>query len=268
MLASLALRLAAIEALRPTAALRADGPWPTLAKRHVFDSRIDPIEDLSVGEARPIIVIYTDDDDSHEVGQRRGGPPYLLCVNLTFECSIVVKVQHDADPQSFTVGEPETDAELAAALDLLGAQIYFTLNYHPTGEIFRRACGSRIIGLGSVVHRTSEEGRRLAHRTVTWKVLVNGDDAYCAAPLSALQGFDLLPEPLRRVACMLPDGSYGRQVVDGLIAEPTFPQMPIATPLQTVYLGGEAHVPGTPVPTTPNAAAEADDLWPSDGSPS
>jgi len=264
MLSSLALRLAAIEGLRPTPALLADGPWPTLAKKHIYDSRIDPLEDLQEKEEWPIIVIYAEDDDSHEAGQKRGGPPYLLCIDLIFECSVVVKAAADADPQIFTVGWPETDAELEAALNLISAQIYFTLFYAPSGLIFRKVCASRVTNIRSTVHRTSEEGRRLARRTITWKVLVNGDDAYDPAPAQQLTGFALLPEPLKTVACMLPENSYGRRVIDGLIQEPTFPQMPLRVPLETVGLNVKAHLPGAAIPATPNIVGEVDDLYPSD----
>ncbi len=264
MFSSLALRLAAIEGLRPTLALLADGPWPTLAKKYVFDSRFDPLEDLQEKEARPVIVVYTEDDDTHEAGQKRGGPPYLLCVSLVFECSVVVKAFADSDPQVFTVGFPETDAELEASLNLIAAQIYFTLFYAPAGEIFRKVCGSRVPSISSVVHRSSDEGRRLAHRTITWKVLVNGDDAYDPAPAQKLEGHSLLPEPLKTVAHMLPKGSYGRRVIDGLIAEPTFPQMPLRVPLEEVALNVKAHLPGAAIPATPNIVGEVDDLYPSD----
>ena len=42
-----ALRLATLESLRPTALLKTQGPWPTLAADRVFDSRLDPLLDLS-----------------------------------------------------------------------------------------------------------------------------------------------------------------------------------------------------------------------------
>lgn len=258
MFSSLALRLATIEGLRPSPALLAEGPWPTLAKKYVFDSRFDPLEDLQEQEARPVIVVYTEDDDTHEAGQKRGGPPYLVCVNLVFECSVVVKAAAGADPQVFTVGFPETDAELEAALDLIAAQIYFTLLYSPSGLIFQKVSAARVLSIGSVVHRTSEEGRRLACRTITWKVLVNGDDAYDPAPAATLAGTALLPEPLKTVAAMLPENSYGRRVIDGLVAEPTFPQMPVRVPLEQVGLNVKAHLPGAAIPPAPNIVGEVD----------
>ncbi len=52
MLSRLALPLATLEALRPTACLAGDipPPFPTLAGKSVFDSRFDLVDDLAVIE--------------------------------------------------------------------------------------------------------------------------------------------------------------------------------------------------------------------------
>jgi hypothetical protein len=259
-LARTALRLAAVEALCPTAALAADGPWQTLAQKYVFDSRINPIEDdLKVGEDRPIICVYTEHDDGKS-GQGRGGPPFLLTIDLVLELSIVVKIAKDGDPENFIVGEPETDPELEAALDLLEAQIKFILLYAAPGRIWREVSKSRVHNPRSTIHRTSEEGIRLAKRTMTWKVEVE-DDQYEAAPKAPLKGFAILPWPLRTVAEMLPEGSYGRKVCLGLAAEMTVPVMPIAVPIETVTLNVKVMDPSTgTLPATPNLVAEVDNL--------
>jgi hypothetical protein len=135
-LARCALRLATVEALRPTALLVSDGPRPTIAKKCVFDSRLDPIEDLAVGESRPVVVVYTDDDEGSP-GQKVGGPPFKQLVELCFEVSVVASAPSDADPAVFVAGIPETDAELEASLDLLEAQIKFICFYGPTGALWR-----------------------------------------------------------------------------------------------------------------------------------
>src|SRR5437588_7149106 len=88
MLARTALRLATVEALRPTAALGSDGPWPTLAGKLVFDSRIDPIDDLSPDQQRTVVCVYTDSEEGY-AGQRAGGPPFKAVVDLVFEVSVL-----------------------------------------------------------------------------------------------------------------------------------------------------------------------------------
>lgn len=258
-LARLALRLATVEALCPTASLLADGPWPTLAKKHVFDLRIDPIEDLKIGEDCPIICVYTEHDDG-KAGQMRGGPPFLLTIDLVFEFSVIVRVAEEAEPNVFAAAYPFTDPELETSLDLLEAQIKFILLYAPAGEIWRKVSRSRVHNPRSAVHRTSEEGARLARRTMTWKVEVE-DDEFNPDPTAILTGFAILPRPLRGVAEMLPKGSYGRKVIAGLVNEPTAPQMPVRTMLETVGLNAKVANPSTgTLPATAQIAGEVDNL--------
>ena len=258
-LARAALRLATIEALCPTAVLRADGPWPTLARKHVFDSRIDPLEDLTIGEGCPIICVYTEHDDG-KAGQRRGGPPFLLTIDLVFEFSVIVKIARESDPSEVDLAYPETDPELEVSLDLIEAQIKFVLFYAPAGQIWREVSRSRVHNPRSVVHRSSEEGAKLARRTMTWKVEVE-DDEFDPAPPAALTGLAILPRPLRQVAEMLPRGSYGRKVIAGLVAEPTAPVMPIATPLETVTLNAKIADPSTgTLPSAAQIVGEIDNL--------
>ncbi len=240
-LARLALRLATVEALRPTASLQPNASWPTLAGKYVFDSRIDPMQDLHEHEARPLIVVYTDEDDAVSA-QARGGPPFKITADLCFETSVVVRMAAAGESGGFIVGQPETDGELEASLDMLGAQIAFTLLYAPCGEIFRKVCGRRIIAPKSTVHRTSEEGVRLARRDMLWKVEINSD-AFDPAPAQFARGLDVLPEPLRSVARMLPEGSYGRAIVDGLCEAPSAPRMPVRVTLATIGFKASVNAP-------------------------
>ena len=80
-LARLALRLAAVEALCPAAALAASpaGPFPTVAGDRVYDSRIDLIaaaegtDDLAAAlaeiENKPILVVYTEEQGTTPYGE-------------------------------------------------------------------------------------------------------------------------------------------------------------------------------------------------------
>lgn len=258
-LARTALRLATIEALQPTASMMAQGPWPTLAKKYIFDSRIDPIEDLKVGEDRPVVCVYTEHDDGKS-GQRRGGPPFLLTIDLVIELSMIVKIASESDPTLFDVGEPETDRELELGLDLLEAQIKFILLYAPAGAIWRAVTKSRVHNPRSAVHRSSEEGARIARRTMTWKVEVE-DDQYEAAPAATLTGNAILPWPLRTVAELLPAGASGLKVIAGIINELTAPVMPVRVPLDTVGLNVAVANPSTNIiPALPNVTGEVDNL--------
>lgn len=257
-LARLALRLATLDALAPVALLTTGGPWPTLARKYVFDSRLDPIEDLKGNQPQQVLCVYTE-HDAAKAGQQRGGPPFFKTVDLTFELSTAIKVASESDPDVFVVGEPETDAELEASLDLLEAQIAFTLLYSPRGVIWRKITGSRVHSPTSTPHRTSEEGVRLARRVVCWKVEVN-EDCFDPAPAVTPQGNARLPQPLQWLAGQLAARGYGAKIIAALAGELTLPVMPDAVPLATVGLNVAAYEPGGTPPQTPNIVGEVDNL--------
>ena len=65
MLANLALRLVAVNVLRPYDQLGAAAPkWPTIAGAKVYDSRLDPDDAFSADETEtgPVLVVYTEED--------------------------------------------------------------------------------------------------------------------------------------------------------------------------------------------------------------
>jgi hypothetical protein len=255
MLSRLALRIATVESLRPTGAVT----WPTAAGSWVFDTLIEPLEHIGPNATQKAICVYTEHDEG-KAAQLRGGPPFLMTVDLVLELSVLVKAPTTGDPTVFTVGFPETDPELEAELDLLEAQAKFVLLYGPTGALWRSISHRKVHNPRSAPHRTSEEAARLARRTVTWKVEVQ-DDCFDPAPLTAPTGLDVLPEPLCSLAKALPAGSYGLKILNGLAAEITAPVMPVAVPLNTVVMSVaiENPVTGT-LPATPQIVAEEDNL--------
>jgi hypothetical protein len=192
----------------------------------VFDSKLDPLDDLKADEKRPTAIIYTEDDDG-DPGQKAGGPPFKRTVDLVIELAVVALLPIDQD--NFAAGVPWTDGELEAALDLFEAQIRFALFYGPTGRLWRQLTGSRVPDIHSLPHRSSEEATRLAMRTLRMKVTVP-DDAYAAAPAADPSGNDRLPEPLKSVVAALIAGSYGATLAAGLAADA--PVMPVAVPFE------------------------------------
>ncbi|MEB2519842.1 hypothetical protein SOP85_31175, partial [Pseudomonas sp. YuFO20] len=66
MLAREFLRLCALEALAPSGAPES-GPWPTLAGKYVFDTRLDPIDDLA--GPLPVISVYTENEELTKISQ-------------------------------------------------------------------------------------------------------------------------------------------------------------------------------------------------------
>lgn len=239
-LSRLALRLAAIEALRPTAALATDGPWPTIAAHHVYDAKIDQIDDLALGARAPVIAVYTDDTQSIS---RHEGPPFEVEVDLCFELSVAQMLEDPDDPDNYVPGIPVTDAESEASLDLMESSIRFALMYGPTGVLFRRVSGNRIKSISAKPARSAEEAVRLAMRSITMRVQID-DDCFDLSPAAALAGVDALPEPLRSVVNALPAGSYGKAI--GLALSNAVPTAPVPARGWSVSSGFDFHDPPDP----------------------
>lgn len=230
-----ALRLATLEALRPSALLKqhASAAWPTLAETRVFDSRIDPIEDMAAEQHKAVIVVYTQEDLGYP-GQHRGGPPFRRIVDLVFEISQIARA-HDGN--RYVAGVPQTDAELEAELDRIEFEIDLALLHGSGGRVFRAlTSGGCVTDPRSTPHRDSEEGARLAMRSLCWKVQVR-DNAPDLLPLTDKIGVERLPEPLRSVVKAFPDSTYVAAL--GLGLGETMPMQPIARPLRTVAMAAE-----------------------------
>jgi hypothetical protein len=249
-----ALRIATVEALRPSAALP-DGPFPTSAGRHVFDSRIDPIDDLALEERRPVIAVYTEEDNGDPIA--KSGPVfYKRIVDVVVEMSV---------PAVYDLGEGEavqmpaiTDAALEFKLDLLEAQARFALHFAPSGAWFRKLAILPAIDIRSLPHRTSEEGVRLAYRSLRVQVQMRNDDEFDPLPLVEPHGLARLPQPTRDFIASLPADHYGRQIAEGMAA--AAPSMPLRVALKTVGLNAKVTAPDGTIPAAANVVASADNL--------
>ncbi len=109
----------------------------------------------------------------------------------------------------YQVEAPDTDARLEASLDLLEFQAIRELAYGQSAfsVMFRR--------IARVVHRAchraaTDDGVKIASRLLTLRCRVNDDaiDVLGASDVPPV-GLDLLPEPLRSVAKLMPEGSTG-----------------------------------------------------------
>lgn len=251
-----ALRIATVEALRPSSLVGTDGPFPTLAGVYVFDSRIDPLDDVALAERRPIACIYTEEDNGEPIAS--AGPRfYKRMVDVVAELSV---------PATYNVGDGElvtapaiTDSELEFKLDMLEAQVRFVLHFGPTGALWRKLAILPAVDVRSIAHRTSEEGVRLAYRSLRLRVNLRNDDEVDPAPLLPFTGLAQFPEPLRSMLTGLPSDHYAVAIANALA--PAAPQMPLVRPLKTVTLGGEVTDPATGnIPAAPNLTGELVDL--------
>ncbi len=249
----LALRLAAVEALNPYAALVA-GPWPTLAGREVTDTPIDPVEDAEgvsdllgrIEDGRSALVSVYTEEFTAEPYQPATFPPEQAIVTLVFELMIatrsVLRVVA-ADGSEATLGDvvaAVTDRQREATLDVLESQIVQALVRGPTGGLFRRT-GMEVHRLHSVPQRGDDKTLRLAARTLKLTVKVKNERWPAFGAVPAPIGLDLLPEPLRTVGKALDPASSGGQLcleLAALIAQPA-PRVPLAGITVAIDVGGE-----------------------------
>lgn len=223
----LGLRVATLEALRPTSALP-NGPFPTSAGALVFDSLEGPINDIDPAERKVTISVYTEEDNA-DPAQKAGGPPFKCTVTILFEIG-VAQVGNDA--QGAFVGTPATDAEAEAMLDLVSAQILFVLCRGPTGRYWRQNfTARRITDIDSLPHRSSEEGVRLARRAMRMRVTLD-DDVFDPAPAVTPEGIARLPQKMQDLYNFLSASAYGKPILETIAA--LAPVMPTATPLNEV----------------------------------
>ena len=206
-------------------------PFPTLAGGMVFDSRLDPLDDMRADEQKPVIVVYTEEDNS-DPGQAAGGPPFKHTVDLVVEVSVVALAQVMVDGVAqYVPATPATDAQSEASLDLLEAQVMFVLFASPIGYLWQKVTARRVIDIRSLPHRSSEEEVRIAMRSIRMKVTMN-PDKLDAAPAVEPVGIARLPQPLQDVFAALAPTAYGATLAAGLAV--SAPVMPIAVPLKTI----------------------------------
>lgn len=214
-LARTALRLLVAEALCPAGTPDA-GPWPTIAGRMVYDSRLVPAEDLAEAERRPVVMIYTDETEGAP-RQTNGRLPLAVQVDLRIEIaipqlvSVTVEDEDGETREEVFAGFPLTDPEAEAHLDLLESQVAFALFQGPTGALLRKLMPPKLKEFSSVPFRSGEERTRKAMRSLTFRLTEVPADCF-DQPIGAdlPEGLARLPQPLRGVAEALPEGSTGR----------------------------------------------------------
>ncbi|WP_148287916.1 hypothetical protein [Rhodopseudomonas sp. B29] len=235
MLAREFMRLAVLEALRPSALLAAGGPWPTLAGVYVSDSRIDPIDDVNADERRPLIGVYTEGSSLTKIAQ--SGPVFYKGeVELVIETSVVANylVSDGNNGAQTIVDYADTDAATETTLGVIEEQIYHALHVGPTGALFRQMVKLPFDEWQSTIkHRGGEESVRLAARTLRAKIRVK-ESCYDPAPATTPTDFDRLPSGLKAIAAQLTESTYLRELALGMAR--AAPAMPKRVDLKTVGL--------------------------------
>lgn len=223
-----ALRLATVAALKGAA----QGVGPTIAHNRVYDSRItDFSPETFPDDAKPAVIIITDEDEGDGLSLQNGGPPFKRLINLVMEFAMVqgFDMPVESGGSEFVAGYPTTDAEHEASLDLLEFQIVQRLAYdlHSSSALWRSF--TRVWKHDCHRQTLDDTGVKIAARILTWTVELTDDKVkvYKPADTPPTAGFDLLPEPLRTVAMALPAGTerdlctaIAAQLAPPLTAEP------------------------------------------------
>lgn len=255
MLARLALRMAAIEALAPSDAIEADGPFPTIAGPRVYDSRQAPIDGADDIEGQPILIVYTEMQDFRPYASGSTRPDYTqvqLIVEMMIASTGIVTVQlPDGSTQDIgTLDAPIMEAKHEALLDLLEATVRRRLeavyDASPEGQRFR-AIAAGFAHVESVPARDDSRTVRLAARTLTFhtKIKMDGWPDPSLNPATPT-GLDALPEPLRSLAKALPASSPALETcasIAALLANPA-----ALTPLSTIVVSTNADRSSPPSP--------------------
>lgn len=199
MLSAEAMRLAAIEALCPTAAIATGAGFPTLARHRVYDSQMIGAEGIDPVEAyTPSLSLYTEEVRIQRRGDAatsmRGGATAALVVIAELGC---VQLSDDG-PIVVPYGEDDPRARLVLAA--LCAQVRQTLAFSPAGSIVRSIVGA-VDDIRIEPFAIPQFDIRWMRSTMTFTCMIRDDVFTDAAGL---------PEPLKGLFEGLPAGSYAR----------------------------------------------------------
>ncbi|MGG7581026.1 hypothetical protein [Rhizobium sp. Nf11,1] len=225
MLSAEAMRLAAIEILRPTAAVEAGSGFPTLAGLMVLDTRDIAIEELNqTATYTPVLALYTMGSDAVLRGEMAAAGDTVATAVL----EIVAELAIDAGSgpaDALVANDPEARLVLAA----LCAQTRYLLEYSQAGLLWRKIV-KRVIRFEEETFAAPQLGVRWQRTTMRYHVELTDDD------------FDMtgggLPQPIRRLYEALPDQSYAKAKLAALASH--FPAE-VLPPFE----GGDAYGPET-----------------------
>ncbi|WP_299864403.1 hypothetical protein [uncultured Hoeflea sp.] len=135
-----AVRLAAVEVLRPTGAT---DQFPTLARGMVFDSRpasVTDLDDLLSGDLPylPVLSLYTEDSTVETRGAAAGACDNSCQMTLEIVGELAVIARDDEADMDIADAVAGSDPEMQLVLAALMAQVRKELLYSERGRLFRR----------------------------------------------------------------------------------------------------------------------------------
>jgi hypothetical protein len=211
MLSVEAVRLLGVETLLPTAVLASDGPFPTLAKSMVFDSRAAAITDIDRSQPyTPVISLYTPESGARLRGDAAAaGDTEADCLlDVVCELSIVTRDGSSGD-QDYVAAMADTDPTARLVLAALAAQVRRLLERSVRGGPWRNLV-RRVKEIEIKTYGVPEYGLRWQGMVMRFHLSIADDDFNMHA--------GGLPEPMRTVWQSLPDASYAKQKLAELAA--------------------------------------------------
>ena len=137
-------------------------PYPTIAGNLVFDSRIEPVENIKDTVIFPIVVIYTDYERHGWLHGSNVAKDRLL--TMTFE---LLAAQISKKGDTFIINMPVSDSELETSLDVLEAQVVEALRADNVAANCWRYLMMRYEDVISRRGATAEGGQKIAARQIT-----------------------------------------------------------------------------------------------------
>ncbi|WP_176083123.1 hypothetical protein [Martelella sp. HB161492] len=224
MLAAEAMRLAAMEALNPTAANAGTIAFPTLAGKFVYDSRSIALEDLDrTRDYTPTLALFTSESHASSMGEAAamGDTSARATLEIVAELAVVAQDGDGEFADAADMAQTDTDARLVLAA--LCSQVRCLLQYGNAGLAWRRVV-KQVAEVREQAFASPELGLRY-HRTLLTFVCDIADDE-----------FDLenggLPEPLLSVFNALPENSYAKEKLAALASHFT---VDARTPLEVIH---------------------------------
>lgn len=162
-------------------------PWPTLAGPYIFDSKIEPVEDMKLDRAFPCVVVYTDYDK--DPWSKAGRVHADRMLSLTLELLVV---QSEQSVDGYKLECPMTDSEIESTLDVLEAQVFKALTASTVAsDAFNYICPA-YHNVTSRRGATVEGGLRLAARQITVEMKAIRENATGVVPVDVKAFLDRL----------------------------------------------------------------------------
>ena len=181
-----------------------ESPWPTIAGPNIFDSKIEPVEDMKVDRAFPCAVVYTDYDKDHWTKGDYDRKHRLMTVTIEMLIVQASQISAEGAAPTYQLETPFTDSEIETSLDMFEVQIFRALSAGTeAADCFNYLCPS----YDNVISRRGasiEGGQRLAARQLTLEMKAARDN---------IKG--VIPEPIAAFLAKLEQyDDYGDRIDD------------------------------------------------------